>query len=301
MNNKDIISNNDISNNDISNNDISNNDISKHAVFSKNNILISKNDVSNNLIQLEKSQISLKIDQPKSINNFYEENDNAYASSEYMRLTNLLKVNQKKINNLEDFQEENDILKEKINELELKNECKCKDANSTIKELSDPFEILLNLYIILKEIKEKLKEMNINVGKYQYELELGTQDKDDLIFYKSIILDSKKYFTNAFKIREIKLIYDLNQIMKMFNDKRLPEVFELNKNIITLLKTHYNKVLSNIKNNNQKSINPTWIKNNKLKFIKDIESEMNRIFLYHIDINTHFKSALIKEIKFYKF
>jgi len=143
--------------------------------------------------------------------------------------------------------------------------------------------------------------MNINVGKYQYELELGTQDKDDLIFYKSIILDSKKYFTNAFKIREIKLIYDLNQIMKMFNDKKLPEVFELNKNIITLLKTHYNKVLSNIKNNNQKSINPAWIKNNKLKFIKDIESEMNRIFLYHIDINTHFKSALIKEIKFYKF
>ena len=294
MNNKDIVSNN-----DISNNDISNNDISKHAVFSKNNILISKNDVSNNLIKLEKPQSSLKIDQPTPINNFYKENDNIYSSSEYMHLINLLKVNQKKINNLEDFQEENNILKEKINELELKNESK--DANSTIKELSDPFDILLNLYIILKDIKEKLKEMNINVGKYQYELELGTQDKDDLIFYKSIILDSKKYFTNAFKIREIKLIYDLNQIMKMFNDKKLPEVFELNKNIITLLKTHYNKVLSNIKNNNQKSINPAWIKNNKLKFIKDIESEMNRIFLYHIDINTHFKSALIKEIKFYKF
>ena len=304
---------------DVSNNgNISNNDnISPKIAVSTTKKFSNKNDVSNNLISQKKPYsssdiissdiissdiISSDVEDSDNVIEVYEQSDNISDPLEYMRLTNLLHVNQNKINVLEDFQEENQILKNKINELEKRDDTDKKHINSLISvnlQQLDPFQLLLTLYMILKEIKEKLKELTVNVGKYQYELELGTQDKDDLIFYKSIILDSKKYYTNAFRIREIKLIYDLNQIVKMFNDRKLPEVFDLNKNIISLLKTHYNKVSNEIENNNKKNTKPTWIKNNKLKYIENIKTEMNRIFLYHIDINSHFKSALIKEIRFY--
>ena len=258
---------------------------------------------------------------------YYEQSDkNNSLANENNKLKSLLHVNQLKINELEDFQEENEVLRTRIDKLENSQGCNCtckncksckhKNNNKLTESVQsdhvnilneptslsslDPFKLLLNLLIIEKEIREKLKSIVNNFNNYQHNLKLNTQDKDDLIFYQSIITDSKNYLINSYKIRKKKLIFDLNEIIKMFNDKTMPNMNELNKDIINIIKKTYNKLAKEVEDNNSNNSKPVWIKNDKLRYIKNIKIEMNRTFLYHTDILNHLKKQIVQEINFFK-
>ena len=323
------------------------NDISEDKIPTpKNNTHVVKNSSSftKNNINVEDSELNLNFEDSNKqflsktntyddnlldddIIEYYEQPDkNTSLVNENIKLKSLLKVNQLKINELEDFQEENEVLKSRIDKLEnfqscnctCKNCTSCKNKNndkSTESVQSDhvnilnepnslstlePFKLLLNLLIIEKEIKEKLKSIVNNFNNYQHNLKLNTQDKDDLIFYQSIITDSKNYLINSYKIRKKKLLYDLNEIVKMFNDKTMPNIYEINKEIINIIKKTYNKLAKDVEDNNNNNSKPVWIKNDKLRYIKNIKIEMNRTFLYHTDILNHLKKQIVQEINFFK-
>lgn len=268
------------------------------------------------------------LDEDENIIEYYEQSDkNISLVNENIKLKSLLEVNQLRINELEDFQEENDILRSKLDSLENSQRCNCSCKNcksckykknndkssesvhsdhvnilnepNSLSTL-DPFKMLLSLLILEKEIKEKLKSIINNFNNYQHNLKLNTQDKDDLIFYQSIITDSKNYLINSYKIRKKKLVYDLNQIIRMFNDKTMPNVYELNKEVINIIKKTYNKLAKEVEDNNSNNSKPVWIKNDKLRYIKNIKIEMNRTFLYHTDILNHLKKQVVQEINFFK-
>jgi len=104
----------------------------------------------------------------------------------------------------------------------------------------DPFKILLQIVTIFDEIKNLIKKFNSNINEYYYKLNMKNQDADDLLFYHSIILDSKKYFIKCYKIRERKLIYDLNSILNMiYNNMPINEIVEINRTTLKIFKKAY--------------------------------------------------------------
>jgi len=164
----------------------------------------------------------------------------------------------------------------------------------------DPFKLLSELIFMFNEIKNILKRLINGAKEYQHNININEQESDDLLFYKSIILDSKKFFLTSHKIRKSKLIYDLNEILKMFNYPHMPTVNEINKTTHNIIRKYYIKLAKEVKNNNDTADKPLWIKNNKLKYIETIKREMNRSFLYHLQINSYYRDCLINELSFFK-
>lgn len=164
----------------------------------------------------------------------------------------------------------------------------------------EPFKLFSKLIIQFSEIKNILKKFTNGSKEYQHNINIEEQESDDLLFYKSIILDSKKFYITSHKIRKNKLVYDINQILKMFNYPNMPSINEVNKTTKGILKKYYHKLAQEVKDNNDSVHKPIWIKNNKHKYIETIKREMNRTFLYHIEINTHYLENLIKELNFFK-
>ena len=152
---------------------------------------------------------------------------------------------------------------------------------------------------MFNEIKNILKRLINGAKEYQHNININEQESDDLLFYKSIILDSKKFFLTSHKIRKSKLIYDLNEILKMFNYSHMPTVNDINKTTHNIIKKYYIKLAKEVKNIDTAD-KPLWIKNNKLKYIETIKREMNRAFLYHIQINSYYRDCLINELSFLK-
>ena len=240
------------------------------------------------------------------------------------KISKLKIENQKAIDKLVLLSTENNCLSERIDELKNnKDTCFCKnkkcicvkkEKTSTESLVSDsdnllstspsngpidPFKILLQLILIFEEIKKDLKKIKLKMNDYQYELNSDGHENDDLIFYRSILLDSKDYFLSSHKIREKKVLFDLNQIVKMFNYKCMPTIYELDKKTVKILKCYYNKLAKEVKQNHKNQSNPIWIKNDKYKYIENIKREMIRVFTYHRDINEYFRNCLAVEIKFY--
>lgn len=164
----------------------------------------------------------------------------------------------------------------------------------------DPFNLFTELIILFNEIKNILKKLSNDTKEYQHSININEQESDDLLFYKSIILDSKKFFITSHKIRKNKLVFDLNQILKMFNYPYIPSISEINKTTKSIFKKYYVKLSKEVKCNNDYINKPIWIKNNKLKYIETIKREMNRTLLYHLEINTYYRTCIINEINFFK-
>tara|TARA_B100000524_G_scaffold333786_1_gene221852 strand:+ start:29 stop:1060 length:1032 start_codon:yes stop_codon:yes gene_type:complete len=251
--------------------------------------------------EMEKENMNLKIslseksNEKKSVNL----NDELFEKIKYFKTQNsILKERIKKINILEDNQAHNH------NEDLKTSDDLTSEHDDLIRNLEfnfeDPFKIFLNIIEIFNEIKDLLKNFSNYLNRYYYKLNISQQEDDDIIFYRSIILDSKKYFINCHKIREKKLVYDLNKIFSMIEDNQASNINEISKYTYTVIRSNYKKLSKDVKTTNKNSNNKLhWIKNDKLKYIETIKREMFRCFSYHLEVNQHYLDSLISEMKFY--
>ena len=135
------------------------------------------------------------------------------------------------------------------------------------------------------EIKNNLKKL------------LGNQKKDDLLFYKSLIDNSYFYLTSSLKIRKIKLLKDLNFIWAMIDERKSME--EVNKlNFISLLKD-YRKMSEDIINAKKNNTMLTWVKDDKVENLAELEHELYEIMEYHLKLIEFFSSSVEIEKAFY--
>jgi hypothetical protein len=141
-----------------------------------------------------------------------------------------------------------------------------------------------NIAMII-EIKNNLKKL------------LGNQKKDDIQFYRSLIDNSHFYLTSSIKIRKIKLLKDLNYIWAEIDDRK--QMDEVNKiNFIALLKD-YRKMSEDIINAKKNNTMLTWVKDDKVENLADIEHEFNEIMEYHLKLMEYFSSSVEIEKAFY--
>jgi hypothetical protein len=126
---------------------------------------------------------------------------------------------------------------------------------------------------------------------------LGNQKKDDILFYKSLIDNSHFYLTNSLKIRKMKFLKDLNYIWGQIDARKTMD--EVNKsNFVALLKD-YRKMADDILQAKKNNTILTWVKDDKVENLQDLENEFKEIMDYHMKLIEFFSSSVELEKAFY--
>lgn len=137
----------------------------------------------------------------------------------------------------------------------------------------------------ISEIKNNLKKL------------LGLQKPDDIVFYKSLIDNSFFYLTNSLKIRKLKMTKDLNYIWNQLDNKKIIE--ELNKSNFQALLKDYRKMADDINQAKKNNTMLTWVKDDRVESLHEIEKEMEEIMGYHSKLIQFFHSSVELEKIFY--
>jgi len=164
------------------------------------------------------------------------------------------------------------------------------DSNITIWEsLFDEYNIIVNKctnYIKnISEIKNNLTNL------------LGNQKKDDINFYKSIIDNSYFHLNNSLKIRQSKFLIDLNNILSQIND--CTQIDSITKGNFTTIMKNYQKMAEKIKYDRDNNTLLTWVKNDKIESLNELNNNMNEIMNYHLKLINHINSFIEMEQQFY--
>jgi len=137
----------------------------------------------------------------------------------------------------------------------------------------------------ISEIKNNLKKL------------LGLQKPDDIVFYKSLIDNSFFYLTNSLKIRKLKMTKDLNYIWNQLDNKKIIE--DLNKSNFQALLKDYRKMADDINQAKKNNTMLTWVKDDRVESLHEIEKEMEEIMDYHSKLIQFFHSSVELEKIFY--
>ena len=253
------------------------------------------------------SEISINSDDDSVYLNSDEESDVELLREKIIKMHKEKKDLEKKLENLNNsaiFNEFNSMKNEIIDTVEpslccgFNSKYKLKKLEFSKDETVDPFSLLNELISLISKIKNKLSELNDLSINYESIINTNYQDKHDLIFYKSMILDSKKFFIPSFRIRKKKIVNDINKILKLFDFQNIKYLNNIDSNTIKIIRDNFSRLITEIKEgSNQKSTK--WIKDNKIKCLDSINLELYRTFAYHININTHFLNSISSEVNFY--
>jgi hypothetical protein len=166
------------------------------------------------------------------------------------------------------------------------------NTDKNIVEWEEKFNKYLELEIKCNAGINSIIEIKNNLKKL-----LGNQKKDDILFYKSLIDNSHFYLTSSLKIRKIKLLKDLNYIWALIDERKSME--EVNKlNFMSLLKD-YRKMSEDIINAKKNNTMLTWVKNDMIENMVELEHEFHEIMEYHIKLIEFFSSSVMIEQTFY--
>jgi hypothetical protein len=146
--------------------------------------------------------------------------------------------------------------------------------------------------------KKCLENLNlINNIKNNLKILLGKQREDDMIFYKSIIDNSQFYLTKSLRIRKLKFLKDINFIWGRISENRKME--EVNKtNFLALLKD-YQTMAEEIFRAKKNNTTLTWVKDDKVENLQDIENDFHEIMDYHLKLMEFFCCSIELEKAFY--
>lgn len=154
------------------------------------------------------------------------------------------------------------------------------------------FNTYLEIEIKCNALITQISEIKNNLIKL-----LGNQKKDDIVFYKSLIDNSFFYLTNSLKIRKIKLLKDLNYIWNLLDNKKTVE--ELNKTNFQSLMKDYRKMADEINQAKKNNTMLTWVKDDRVESLQEIEGELDEIMDYHLKLIQFFHSSVELEKIFY--
>ena len=147
---------------------------------------------------------------------------------------------------------------------------------------------------------EKKCTENINaIGEIKSNLKklLGNQKKDDILFYKSLIESSHFYLINSLKVRKIKFLRDLNYIWARIDERK--QMDEVNKSNFMALLKDYDKMADDINTAKKNNTILTWVKDDKVENLQDLEKDFYEIMEYHVKLIEFFSSSVELEKTFY--
>jgi hypothetical protein len=116
----------------------------------------------------------------------------------------------------------------------------------------------------------------------------------DCILWKSI---AHFYLTNSLKIRKIKFLKDINFVYEMLDKSK--SIDELNKSNFSAFLKDYRKIADDINQAIKNSTELTWVKDDRIDNLSEIDKNMNEFMSYHLNIITFFHTSVELEKTFY--
>lgn len=126
---------------------------------------------------------------------------------------------------------------------------------------------------------------------------LGKQKGDDILFYKSLIENTYFYLSNSLKIRKIKFLRDLNFLWEQIDERK--HMDEVNKVNFGALLKDYRKMSEDIVIAKKNNTILTWVKDDKVETLENLENDFTEIMDYHIKLIEFFTSGVELEKAFY--
>ena len=117
------------------------------------------------------------------------------------------------------------------------------------------------------------------------------------MFYKSLIESSHFYLSNSLKVRKIKMLKDLNHIWSRIDGRK--QMDEVNKNNFMALIKDYDKMIDDINSTKKNNTMLTWVKNDNIESLHDLEKDIYEILKYHLKLIEFFSSSIELEKVFY--
>jgi len=164
----------------------------------------------------------------------------------------------------------------------------------SVEENITKWDLTFNTYM---DIESKCLVLIKNISEIKTNLKklIGNQKKDDIIFYRSLVENSFFYLTNSLKIRKIKFLKDINYVYNHIDKSKNLE--ELNKSNFTSFLKDYRKLADDINQAKKNSTALTWVKDDQIESLHEIEKDMNEIMNYHLNlINFFFGSVELEKI-----
>jgi hypothetical protein len=164
----------------------------------------------------------------------------------------------------------------------------------SVEENITKWDLTFNTYM---DIESKCLVLIKNISEIKTNLKklIGNQKKDDIIFYRSLVENSFFYLTNSLKIRKIKFLKDINYVYNHIDKSKNLE--ELNKSNFTSFLKDYRKLADDINQARKNSTALTWVKDDQIESLHEIEKDMNEIMSYHLNlINFFFGSVELEKI-----
>jgi hypothetical protein len=164
----------------------------------------------------------------------------------------------------------------------------------SVEENITKWDLTFNTYMNI-ESKCLILIKNISEIKTNLKKLIGNQKKDDIVFYRSLVENSFFYLTNSLKIRKIKFLKDINYVYNNIDKSKNLE--ELNKSNFASFLKDYRKLADDINQAKKNSTALTWVKDDQIESLHEIEKDMNEIMNYHLNlINFFFASVELEKI-----
>ena len=144
----------------------------------------------------------------------------------------------------------------------------------------------------------------LNSIKINLERLIGRQKKDDALFYQSIIENSYFFLENSLRIRRSKFIRDLLAISSLIENykhiKINPKPVNIDNSSFTAITNDIKDIYEEIERAKRNSSTLSWVKDDQISTLQEIEKDMSETLTYHILLIEYFEKLVIHELNFYK-
>ena len=144
----------------------------------------------------------------------------------------------------------------------------------------------------------------LNAIKINLDRLIGRQKKDDALFYQSIIGNSYFFLENSLRIRREKFIRDLLAISTLIETfkhiKISPKPLSIDNSSFTAITNDIKDIYEEIERAKRNSSTLTWVKDDQISTLQEIEKDMSETLTYHIRLIEYFERLVHHELTFYK-
>ena len=165
-------------------------------------------------------------------------------------------------------------------------------VEANISKWTENFDTYMDIEVKCLTSITNISEIKTNLKKL-----IGNQKKDDIVFYKSLVENSFFYLTNSLKIRKIKFLKDINCVYELLDKKK--SLDELNKSNFSAFLKDYRKIADDINQAKRNSTELTWVKDDTIANLSEVEKDMNHFMEYHLNLINFFYESVELEKKFY--
>ena len=151
------------------------------------------------------------------------------------------------------------------------------------------FNNILSLY------SECNNNLNLILNQYNnIKKNISHQKNDDILFYNSILKDTIFYYKNSIIVRKKKFIYDIHEIEKFFDKKKIVIKNDITLEDFELILNSYTEVSSKSNTTELK-----WIKDDFIVSLLEWEKDLKYTLHYHTYYISHLNKMIKNDATFY--